>query len=176
MESPSVARIAAARRRCHGHGLPVVTTAALPESPFPFQSAPACVGTRLVGAEILLTMKTMKSSPSSLVGLATVVAWIGSACLAVTVFAAEPVPSVQDVEDARRCASATRVAGHAFGEVRDSVQAGGTTRAEALLTAAEESLAEARSACAGNAEVSADLELLARQTEGLRGALAARGR
>lgn len=157
----------------------MVTTAALPERSFPFQSVPTGFGPGLFAAEILPTMNIMKklhSSSSIHAALATAVVGIGGACLAVTVFAAEPAPSAQDVEDARRCASATRAAGQAFGEVRDSVQAGGTTRAEALLTAAEASLAEARAACAGNAEVSADLGLLARDTDALRGAIASRGR
>lgn len=77
----------------------------------------------------------------------------------------------QDVEAARRCAVETRAAGYAFGEVRDSVRAGGTTRAQALLTAAEDSLQNARSACRGNPDVSSDLEVLAGEVAGLRQSL-----
>lgn len=79
----------------------------------------------------------------------------------------------QDVEAARRCAVETRAAGYAFGEVRDSVRAGGTTRAQALLAAAEDSLHSARSACRDNAEVSLDLEVLAAEAAGLRQSLSA---
>lgn len=85
--------------------------------------------------------------------------------------AAEEAPSIADVEAARRCAAQTRVAGHAFAEVRDSVNAGGTTRAEALLTEAEAALAQARRACAGDADVSAQLEQLANEAASLRRSL-----
>lgn len=86
-------------------------------------------------------------------------------------WAAEEAPSIADVEAARRCAAQTRVAGHAFAEVRDSVNAGGTTRAEALLTEAEDALKDARAACAGDADVSAQLELLANEAASLRRSL-----
>jgi len=85
--------------------------------------------------------------------------------------AAEEAPTVEDLADARRCAAETRVAGHAFVEVRDSVRAGGTTRAASLLSVAEDALVDARSACRGNAEVSAQLELLAGEAERLRSSL-----
>ena len=87
--------------------------------------------------------------------------------------ASEEVPTTQDMEAARRCAADTRVAGYAFREVRDSVRAGGTTRAEALLTAAEDALMSARSSCRENAEVSAQLDALAGDAEGLRRSLSA---
>lgn len=87
--------------------------------------------------------------------------------------AAEPVPTSQDVENARRCAADTRAAGYAFREVRDSVRAGGTTRAQALLTAADDALMGARSSCRDNPEVTADLEILAAEAEELRRALSA---
>ena len=86
-------------------------------------------------------------------------------------FAAEEAPSIQQVEDARRCAAQTRVAGHAFAEVRDSVRAGGTTRAEALLTAADDALRDARAACAGDQDVTAQLELLENEAAALRRSL-----
>ena len=85
--------------------------------------------------------------------------------------AAGDEPTVEDVEDARRCAAETRAAGHAFGNVRDSVRAGGTARAESLLSVAENALLDARSACRGNPEVSAQLELLSGEAEGLRRSL-----
>lgn len=87
--------------------------------------------------------------------------------------ASEDEPSIADVEAARRCAAQTRVAGHAFSEVRDSVNAGGTTRAEALLAVAEDALRDARSACAGDMDVSAQLELLANEAAALRRSLPA---
>ena len=102
------------------------------------------------------------------------VACLATVGFAASVLAAEPAPSARDVENARRCAAATRSAGHAFGEVRDSVRAGGTTRAEALLTQADDALAEARVACAGNAEVSTQLDLLAGESQGLRRSLGGR--
>jgi hypothetical protein len=86
-------------------------------------------------------------------------------------YAAHDGPTVEEVEDARRCAAETRVAGHAFSEVRDSVRAGGTTRAQSLLTVAEDALLDARSACRGNSEISAQLELLSGEAEGLRRSL-----
>jgi hypothetical protein len=85
--------------------------------------------------------------------------------------AAEEMPTVRDLENARRCAAETRAAGHAFAEVRDSVRGGGTTRAEALLAVAEAALREARSACAADADVTAQLELLAHEAAGLRRSL-----
>lgn len=80
-------------------------------------------------------------------------------------------PTTEDVEDARRCAAETRVAGYAFREVRDSVRAGGTSRALALLSIADDALADARMSCRGNAEVSAQLDLLGSESDGLRRAL-----
>jgi len=85
--------------------------------------------------------------------------------------AAGDEPTVEDVENARRCATETRDAGHAFSDVRDSVRAGGTARAVSLLSVAENALLDARSACRGNAEVSAQLELLAGEAEALRRSL-----
>ena len=85
--------------------------------------------------------------------------------------AAEPAPSIEQVEDARRCASSTKAAGHAFGEVRDSVVNGGTTRAEALLDEADAALKDARAACAADQEVTAQLELLANEAASLRRSL-----
>ncbi|MFN2426473.1 MAG: hypothetical protein ABR587_08515 [Candidatus Binatia bacterium] len=87
---------------------------------------------------------------------------------AVVAFASEDAPTVDDLAQARRCAAETRVAGHAFREVRDSVRAGGTTRAESLLSVAEDALLDARSACRDNTEISAQLELLAGEAEALR--------
>lgn len=91
--------------------------------------------------------------------------------VAIASYAAEEAPSARDVEQARRCAAETRIAGRAFSEVRDSVRAGGTTRAEALLTVAENALRDARAACVGNEEVSAQLELLTGEAAGLRQSL-----
>jgi hypothetical protein len=102
---------------------------------------------------------------------AVLMAWSSLAGVPASAIAAEEAPTANDVEEARRCAAETRVAGHAFAEVRDSVRAGGTTRAEALLTVAEDALLDARSACRGNAEVSAQLELLGGEAEGLRRSL-----
>lgn len=85
--------------------------------------------------------------------------------------AAEPAPSIEQVEDARRCATSTRTAGHAFAEVRDSVQAGGTTRALALLDEADDALKAARTACAADPEVMAQLELLVNEAASLRRSL-----
>ncbi len=85
--------------------------------------------------------------------------------------AAEAEPSVADIENARRCAAETRVVGYAFTEVRDSVRAGGTARAEALLSIAEDALRSARSACQDDPEVTAQLELLAVEADGLRRSL-----
>lgn len=85
--------------------------------------------------------------------------------------AAQDGPSVTDVEDARRCATETRVVGYAFNEVRDSVRAGGTTRAESLLSIAEEALRDAQAACRSNPEVSAQLEALSSEAAGLRRSL-----
>lgn len=89
--------------------------------------------------------------------------------------AAEEAPTIQQVEDARRCASQTRLAGHAFAEVRDSVRAGGTTRAEALLTVADDALRDARAACAADQDVTAQLELLQNEAAALRRSLPASG-
>lgn len=85
--------------------------------------------------------------------------------------AAEETATVEDVENARRCAAATRTVGHAFAEVRDSVRAGGTTRAGALLDDAEAALRDARTVCAGDRDVSAQLDLLAADAATLRRAL-----
>jgi hypothetical protein len=106
---------------------------------------------------------------------------VASACVAVTLAAAssraaEPETTAADVEDARRCAAATRTAGHAFAEVRDSVQAGGSTRAQALLAESEDALRDAKAACVGNDEVSRQLDLLDGEAQGLRRSLAGSGR
>jgi len=90
--------------------------------------------------------------------------------------AAQDAPSVADVEDARRCATETRVVGHAFNEVRDSVRAGGTTRAESLLSIAEEALRDAQTACRSNPEVSAQLDALSSEATGLRRSLGSTSR
>ena len=109
------------------------------------------------------------STALSLLIACAVAAATGSAA---STWASEEDPTPQDVEQARRCAAETRVAGHAFNEVRDSVRAGGTTRAVALLSVAEDSLLAARSACRNNPEVSSQLEILSGEVEGLRRALA----
>lgn len=106
---------------------------------------------------------------STLVPLVFVAAIVASAPAP----ASEDAPTIADVEAARRCATGTRLAGHAFSEVRDSVNAGGTTRAEALLTVAEDALRDARSACAGDVDVSAQLELLSNEAASLRRSLPA---
>lgn len=90
--------------------------------------------------------------------------------------AAQDAPSVAEVEDARRCATETRVVGHAFNEVRDSVRAGGTTRAESLLSIAEEALRDAQTACRSNPEVSAQLDALSSEAAGLRRSLGSTAR
>ena len=84
----------------------------------------------------------------------------------------EDAPTATQVEQARRCAAETRAAGRAFAEVRDSVKAGGTTRAATLLDEADESLRQARAACRSDEDVSAQLELLAGEADGLRRSLA----
>lgn len=101
----------------------------------------------------------------SLVGL------LAGPSLAPAVAASEPQPTVEDIESARRCAAETRLVGYAFNEVRDSVRAGGTARAQALLAIAEDALASARSACRDDPEVTAHLEMLAVEAEGLRHSL-----
>lgn len=96
---------------------------------------------------------------------------LACAALAPSRSAAEVEPTVADIENARRCAAETRVVGYAFQEVRDNVRAGGTTRAQALLSIAEDALQSARSACREDPEVTAHLELLAVEADGLRRSL-----
>ncbi|HEY2774742.1 MAG TPA: hypothetical protein VGK20_11910 [Candidatus Binatia bacterium] len=85
--------------------------------------------------------------------------------------AVEEQATAQDVEQARRCASETRAASHAFDDVRDSVRAGDNTRAKSQLDQAEDFLGSARSACRYDADVMAQLELLSGEASGLRRAL-----
>lgn len=96
-----------------------------------------------------------------------------SACVFayVAAAAAEQSPSIQQVEEARRCASKTKTAGQAFAEVRDSVRAGGTTQTESLLDEADVALKQARAACAADQYVSAQLGLLADEAAALRRSL-----
>lgn len=84
---------------------------------------------------------------------------------------AEETVTTQQVEAARRCAIETRVASRAFGDVSASVQAGASSRTTALLATAEESLASARRACAGDPDVLVDLDLLERDVQALRRSL-----
>ena len=122
--------------------------------------------------EHFVMRKSLHSFPVVFASLLACLPMVGVAAVAM---AAEVPPTAVEVEDARRCAAETRVAGHAFSEVRDSVQAGGTTRAEALLSVAENALLDARSACRGNAEISAQLETLSGEAEALRRALGSSG-
>lgn len=120
-------------------------------------------------------MKTRKNLtappgvPAACVALSLAVA--GLAFASAPAHAAEVAPTASEVEAARRCAIDTRLAGDAFGDVRDSVRAGSNARAEALLSVAEDALLDARASCRGNAEVSAQLERLAGEAEGLRRSL-----
>jgi hypothetical protein len=88
-----------------------------------------------------------------------------------TARAEDPAPTEADVRAAERCAAETRAAGRAFADVRDNVRNEGGARAGELLTAAEDALLDARSACRGNAEISASLEELAGEAESLRRSL-----
>lgn len=88
-------------------------------------------------------------------------------------FASEAEPTATEVEAARRCAIATKEAGRSFGAVRDNLQVGGGSRAEELLSVAENALLDARSACRDNAEITASLEDLAGEAERIRRSLSA---
>lgn len=103
--------------------------------------------------------------------LATV-AFAAALAAATTAVAAEETVTTQQVEAARRCAIETRVASRAFGDVNDSVRAGGGSRTTALLATAEEALASARRACAGDEDVLVQLDLLERDVQDLRRSLA----
>ncbi|MFN2376187.1 MAG: hypothetical protein ABR538_06600 [Candidatus Binatia bacterium] len=117
------------------------------------------------------TLTVLPDAPAAV--LALVLAAAGLAFASLPAQAAEVAPTAGEVEAARRCAIDTRLAGDAFGSVRDSVRAGGGARAEALLSVAEDALLDARASCRDNAEVSAQLERLAGEAEGLRRSLGA---
>lgn len=114
----------------------------------------------------------MRSTSRSSIGAACTAAVLAGVLANVAgALAAEQPPSIEQVEDARRCAAKTKAAGHAFAEVRDSVVNGGTTRAGALLDEADAALKDARAACAADPDVSAQLELLANEAAALRRSL-----
>lgn len=105
-----------------------------------------------------------------------VAAMAAGLAFAASVFAAQETVTTQQVEAARRCAIETRVASRAFGDVSASVQAGVSSRTTALLATAEEALASAQRACAGDPDVLVDLDLLERDVQGLRRSLGASSR
>jgi len=130
------------------------------------------VATENIVAEVIVMKNPIFAASAAftlLIGVSTV-GGVGAA------LAAQDAPSVAEVEDARRCATETRLVGHAFNEVRDSVRAGGTTRAESLLSIAEEALSDAQSACRANPEVSAQLDALSGEAAGLRRSLGSTSR
>lgn len=104
-----------------------------------------------------------------------VVAAAGLAALASTVVvpiaAAEWTPTADEVVAAKTCAAAAERSSTAFSAVRDDLRAGGGN-AEGLLSAAEGALADARTACSHDPDVSASLAELDSAAAGIRQALA----
>jgi hypothetical protein len=130
----------------------------------------AAPGTRAtLATEIIVMKRSILAAPAALALLVGLLPVGGNG----VALAAQAGPTVEDVEAARRCATETRVAGYAFKEVRDSVRAGGTTRAQSLLSVAEDALRDARAACASDPDVSAQLDALAGEASGLRRSLGA---